>query len=67
VDAKGQATDVRLYRALADSVKEKDRPVALLLDQAAIDAVKQYEFKPTTDQGKPVPFDLNVEIFFQNY
>ena len=35
------------------------------LDAKAVEAVKQYKFKPAMENGKPVPVPLNVEVNFQ--
>jgi protein TonB len=35
------------------------------LDQKAVEAVKQYKFKPAMEGGKPVAVDLNIEVNFQ--
>jgi TonB family protein len=35
------------------------------LSQKAIEAVQQYRFKPARENGKPVPFDLNVNVQFR--
>ena len=34
------------------------------LDEQAVLALRQYKFKPATENGKPVPFLLNVEVRF---
>jgi protein TonB len=39
--------------------------VGLGLDEKAVDAVKQYKFKPATQDGKPVPVQVNLEVNFQ--
>lgn len=39
------------------------RPVALL-DQAALDAVLQWEFEPTVLNGRPVPVIMTVTVNF---
>jgi protein TonB len=36
-----------------------------LLDQAAIDAVRQWEFEPTLLNGNPVPVILTVTVQFR--
>ncbi len=41
------------------------RGVGMGLDQKAIDAVKQYKFKPAKEGGKPVPVEMNVQVDFQ--
>jgi protein TonB len=35
------------------------------LDGKAVEAVKQYRFKPALEAGKPVAVELNVEVNFQ--
>lgn len=35
------------------------------LSEKAIEAVKQYRFKPATSNGKPIPTEVHVEINFQ--
>ena len=35
------------------------------LDEQAVEAVKQYRFKPAFEDGKPVPVELNVEVNFK--
>jgi TonB family protein len=35
------------------------------LDEEALRAVAQYRFKPATQNGKPVPVQLNIEVNFQ--
>jgi protein TonB len=41
------------------------RGVGMGLDEKAVEAVKQYRFKPAMEGGKPVPVELNVEVNFQ--
>ena len=42
------------------------RGVGMGLDEKAMEAVRQYRFKPGTENGKPVATFLNVEINFQS-
>jgi protein TonB len=35
------------------------------LDEKAVEAVRQYKFKPAREAGTPVPVELNVEVNFQ--
>jgi len=35
------------------------------LDEKAIEAVKQYRFKPAMYDGHPVPVELNIEVSFK--
>jgi len=41
------------------------RGVGMGLDEKAVEAVKQYKFKPAMEGGKPVTVELNVEVNFQ--
>jgi periplasmic protein TonB len=41
------------------------RGVGMGLDEKAVEAVKQYRFKPAMENGKPVLVELNVEVNFQ--
>ncbi len=52
IDEDGRVSDARVIR-----------PVALL-DQAALDAVLQWEFEPTMLNGRPVPVIMTVTVNF---
>ena len=54
VDATGRPTHVRVLRG-----------IGLGLDEKAVEAVRQYKFKPAMENGKPVPVEMNVEVNFQ--
>jgi protein TonB len=55
LDTNGIPHDVRLIRSLAPS-----------LDEKAIEAVKQYRFKPAMRDGKtPVPTTFRILVEFQ--
>ena len=41
------------------------RPVGMGLDEKALEAVRQYRFKPAMENGKPVLVELNIEVNFQ--
>ena len=41
------------------------RGVGMGLDEKAVEAVRQYKFKPATKDGKPVKVELTVEVNFQ--
>jgi len=51
-------------RGLPENV-HVSRGVGMGLDEKAVEAVKQYRFKPAMENGKPVPVELNVEVNFQ--
>ena len=54
VDPQGRPQNVHVLRG-----------VGMGLDGKAVEAVKQYRFKPAMEAGKPVPVELNVEVDFQ--
>jgi periplasmic protein TonB len=56
VDAHGDPQRVQVVRHLG-----------MGLDEKAVEAVKQYKFKPATLQGKPVPVEVNIEVNFRIY
>ncbi len=54
VDEHGNPSHIRIARG-----------VGMGLDEKAIEAVRQYKFKPATQNGKPVKVDLYVNVDFQ--
>jgi protein TonB len=54
VDPDGKPSHVRVVK-----------PVGMGLDEKAVEAVRQYRFKPAMKDGKPVQVDLYVEVNFQ--
>jgi protein TonB len=54
VDEQGNPTHVRVARG-----------VGMGLDEKAVEAVRQYKFKPATKDGKPVKVELTVDVNFQ--
>ena len=54
VTSKGTVEDVWVVRG-----------VGMGLDQNAAAAVRQYQFRPATFNGRPVGVELNVEVNFQ--
>jgi protein TonB len=52
IDAQGRVTDVRVLRSVP------------LLDQAAIDAVRRWEFSPTHLNGVAIPVVMTVTVNF---
>lgn len=54
VDEQGNPSHVRVVRG-----------VGLGLDEKAVEAVRQYRFKPATKDGKPVKVELTVDVNFQ--
>ena len=54
VDAQGNPQDVRVVHHLG-----------MGLDQKAIDAVRQYRFRPAMYQGHPVAVQLVIDVDFR--
>ncbi|MDE1155721.1 MAG: energy transducer TonB [Acidobacteriaceae bacterium] len=54
VDEHGNPTHVRVVR-----------DIGMGLGQKAVEAVRQYKFKPALENGKPVPVEMTVEVNFQ--
>lgn len=54
VDAQGLPKNIRV-----------ERGVGMGLDEKAVEAVRQYRFKPAMKDGKPVPVEIYVEVNFQ--
>lgn len=54
VNTSGEVENVRVLRGLG-----------MGLDQAAVDAVKQWRFQPATLHGRPVPVYYNLTVNFQ--
>jgi TonB family protein len=56
VDAQGSPQNVHVVRHLG-----------MGLDEKAVEAVRQYKFKPAEYQGRPVPVEVNIEVNFRIY
>lgn len=54
VDTSGHPQRVRVLRG-----------IGMGLDEKAVEAVKQYRFKPAMEGGKPVPVEVNIDVNFQ--
>jgi TonB family protein len=54
VDEQGRPEHVRVLRGVGNG-----------LDEKAVEAVKQYKFKPAMEDGKPVLVELNTEVNFK--
>jgi TonB family protein len=67
VDSRGVPQDVHITRSLAEGVPPKLHSAAQSLDAKAVEAVKQYKFKPAMYQGRAVPYETTVEITFRIY
>ncbi len=56
VDAQGNPQRVHVIR-----------PLGMGLDEKAVEAVRQYKFKPAYYQGHPVAVEVNIEVNFRIY
>jgi periplasmic protein TonB len=56
VDAQGNPQRVHVVR-----------PLGMGLDEKAVEAVRQYKFKPAYYQGHPVAVEVNIEVNFRIY
>lgn len=54
VDANGNPTHIRVLRG-----------IGMGLDEKAVEAVRQYKFRPGMENGKPVVTEVNIEVNFQ--
>ncbi len=54
VDRSGRVTHVSVVRGLG-----------IGLDEKAIEAVRQFRFKPAMENGKPVTVEINIDVNFQ--
>ena len=54
VDQQGRPQDIRVVRGLGSG-----------LDEKAVEAVRQYKFRPAKKNGVPVPVQLYIEVNFQ--
>lgn len=54
VDRNGRVTHVSVLKGLG-----------MGLDEKAIEAVKQFRFKPAMENGKPVTVEMNIDVNFQ--
>ncbi len=54
VDAQGNPQRIRVIR-----------PLGLGLDEKAVEAVRQYKFRPAMEGGKAVPVEIDIEVNFQ--
>ena len=59
VDRNGNPNHVHVIRGIGP------KGTGLGFDESAINAVRQYKFKPALKDGKPVRVELNVEVNFQ--
>jgi TonB family protein len=67
VDAQGKPVDVHIAKSIASATDGLHPAVAQLIDQAALNSVKQYKFIPAKEDGKPVAVILNVQVNFQTF
>jgi periplasmic protein TonB len=56
VDSQGNPQQVHIVR-----------PLGMGLDEKALEAVRQYKFKPAMFKGRAVPVEINIEVNFRIY
>jgi TonB family protein len=54
IDKDGKVQEARVVNSVGHAFDEK-----------ALEAVRQYRFKPAMQDGSPIPWDMDVEINFQ--
>lgn len=59
LDKNGNPTHVHVIRGIGPN------GVGMGLDESAVEAVRQYKFKPAMKNGKPVMVELNIEVRFE--
>ena len=67
VNMNGEPEKVTVIRSVAASLKPKLQAAGQGLDDAAIEAVRQYRFQPSTLDGKPVPVEIHIEVSYHLY
>jgi TonB family protein len=67
INVEGAPENAHITKSIADTMDQKYSAAALLLDQAALDAVKKYKFKPAMENGKPLAVILNVQVAFPTF
>ncbi len=67
IDTEGIPQNLTISKSIADSVSHKHQAAARSLDEKALEAVRQFRFKPATFAGKPVPVTIEVGVSFQVY
>lgn len=68
VDVDGHVREAQIIRSASERYREKkDHEAAVLFDQQALIAVRQYRYRPGMFQGKPVPVEEEIEVQFLVY
>ena len=65
IERDGTISNVHLVRMAISSASSRNDLVAKSFEDSAIEAVKQYKYKPAKKDGKPVPVELIVNVTFQ--
>ncbi|HXV62561.1 MAG TPA: TonB family protein [Vicinamibacteria bacterium] len=61
IDARGNVIDLRIIQ----SVPTRYDQVRRLLDEAAVEAARQWQFEPTLRDGLPVPVEVELVVQFR--
>jgi hypothetical protein len=65
IEPDGTTSNVHAAQTMLDiNAGPINEPVTKELEDAAVDAVKHYKFKPSKKDGKPVRVELNVDVRF---
>jgi hypothetical protein len=65
IEPDGTTSNVHAAQTMLDiNAGPINEPVTKELEDAAVDAVKHYKFKPSKKDGKPVRVELNVVVDF---
>ncbi len=68
IDSDGTNRDFRVTKSEGwPRENKKDLSAIHSLESKAVECVKQYRFKPATLDGKPVPYQMNIEVNFQMF
>ena len=65
VDAEGSPQEVKVIRSLSATVDPKYCDAARGLDDKAVEAMKQYRFRPGLLKGVPVAVAIHYDVNFQ--
>jgi len=68
IDSDGTSRDFRVTKSEGwPHENKKDLSAIHSLESKAVACVKQYHFNPATLDGKPVPYQMNIEVNFQMF
>jgi protein TonB len=65
VDTEGNPQQVHIVNSITSTAAVKNQQAAQSMDEEALKAVRRYRYNPALHDGKPVPYELSVDINFQ--